>query len=72
MIKLGRTLFDYRIKLWSKICTAYLVYSEKEAREFLHKMQYDKMPALEKQRIDLLSNDFDPKNNWWGSMETKD
>ncbi len=27
---------------------------------------------LEKQRLDYLSKDFDPGNNWWGSKVTKD
>jgi len=25
------------------------------------------MPQLEKQRLEFLSKDFDPGNNWWGS-----
>lgn len=29
-------------------------------------------PALEKQRMNFLSKDFDPGNNWWGSFVTKD
>jgi arylsulfatase A-like enzyme len=29
-------------------------------------------PQLEKQRLNFLSKDFDPGNNWWGSMVTKD
>lgn len=31
-----------------------------------------RLPRLEKQRMDMLSDDYDPKNNWWGSKETID
>ena len=30
------------------------------------------LPALEKERMDYLSKDFDPNNNWWGSKITID
>jgi hypothetical protein len=29
------------------------------------------MPQLEKQRLEFLSEDFDPGNNWWGSQTNK-
>lgn len=29
-------------------------------------------PALEKQRLDFLSQDFEPNTDWWGSKVTKD
>lgn len=29
-------------------------------------------PQLEKQRLQFLSPDFDPENNWWGSKVTRD
>lgn len=31
-----------------------------------------RLPELERQRMNFLSKDFDPGNNWWGSMVTKD
>lgn len=31
-----------------------------------------KLPALEKQRLRMLSKDFDPGNNWWGSLVPED
>ncbi|WP_346856033.1 sulfatase [uncultured Draconibacterium sp.] len=30
------------------------------------------LPALEKQRLNFLSKDFDPANNWWGSQAVND
>ena len=70
--ELNKELFDYLTEVGAKYAKPDPEYSEEKAREFLHKMLYGKMPALEKQRMELLSNDFDPKNNWWGSMVTKD
>ena len=31
-----------------------------------------RLPNLEKRRFEFLSEDFNPENNWWGSMVTKD
>lgn len=41
------------------------------------KAQYEKVvnrlwPAREKERLNFLSKDFDPGNNWWGSMVVED
>ncbi|PXX30418.1 sulfatase [Arenibacter sp. ARW7G5Y1] len=70
--ELNMELFDYLTEVGAKYAKPDPEYSEEKAREFLHKMEYEKMPALEKQRMEMLSNDFDPNNNWWGSMVTKD
>lgn len=32
----------------------------------------EQLPALEKQRLDVLSQDFKPNDDWWGSQLTKD
>ena len=32
----------------------------------------ERWPALEKQRLDFLAEDFEPNENWWGSKVTKD
>jgi arylsulfatase A-like enzyme len=44
---------------------------EKEAA-YLESIVNVKLPKLEKQRMDFLSEDFDPGNMWWGSMHTED
>ena len=44
----------------------------------LKRAKYDKMirekrlPNLEKERIEMLSKDFTPNKDWWGSKVTKD
>jgi len=45
--------------------------AEKE-EEYLQRVIKNRWPQLEKQRLDFLSPAFDPGNNWWGSMVTKD
>jgi len=47
-------------------------YSAEKEREYLERIVNNRWPNLEKQRMDFLSEDFDPKNDWWGSMVTKD
>ena len=42
-------------------------YHEKRERAYLKKIKEERLPQLEKHRRDLLSKDFDPGNNWWGS-----
>lgn len=70
--QLGTELFDYLTEVGASYPTPDPEYSEAKAREYLYKMEHEKMPSLEKQRMDMLSKDFDPKNNWWGSMLTND
>ena len=43
-------------------------YDEGEEKEYLKSIEYKRMPRLEKERLNFLSNKFDPGNNWWGSM----
>ncbi len=47
-------------------------YSAEKEQEYLDRIVNKRWPQLEKQRLDFLSEDFDPKNNWWGSMVTND
>ncbi|MBT3382803.1 MAG: sulfatase [Prolixibacteraceae bacterium] len=41
-------------------------------KEYLERVVNSRLPNLEKQRMNFLSKDFDPKNNWWGSFITND
>lgn len=47
-------------------------YSAEKEQAYLERVEKVRMPQLEKQRLNFLSEDFDPGNNWWGSMVTKD
>ncbi len=48
------------------------IYNAEKEEEYLQRIVNNRLPNLEKQRMNFLSKDFDPKNNWWGSMVTKD
>ena len=54
--------YPERDPLWTK---------EKEATH-IKKVIEERWPRLEKQRLEFLSPDFNPGNNWWGSRITKD
>ncbi|MDX1284673.1 MAG: sulfatase-like hydrolase/transferase [Draconibacterium sp.] len=45
--------------------------AEREAAH-MDRIINNRWPALERQRMNFLSKDFDPGNNWWGSMVTND
>jgi arylsulfatase A-like enzyme len=47
-------------------------YSAEKEKKHLQYIVNKRWPQLEKQRLNFLSKDFDPKNNWWGSYVTND
>lgn len=65
--KLGVVLFDYLEEAGAKFPKPDPEYDAKKEEEYLKKVVSVRMPKLEKQRLDFLSNDYDPGNNWWGS-----
>jgi arylsulfatase A-like enzyme len=46
-------------------------YSKEKEMEYLEKIRTELMPSLEKRRLEFLSKDFDPENDWWGSRGPK-
>jgi len=65
-------LFDYLKKVGAKFPEKDPVYSGEAEKKYLQDIVKNKLPQLEKQRLQFLSKDFDPKNDWWGSSVTKD
>ena len=47
-------------------------YDEALSLERKNRIVNERWPALEQQRLEFLSDDFDPGNNWWGSRVTED
>ncbi|MBU3011340.1 sulfatase [Polaribacter vadi] len=70
--QLNKELFDYLKEVKAKYPMNDPNYSETKAKDYLYNVEHKKMPSLEKQRIKMLSNNFQPNKNWWGSMITKD
>lgn len=65
--ELNNELFEYLKNVNVKYPTKDPEYSEIEEMNHLENVRKVKLPQLEKQRIEFLTNDFDPGNNWWGS-----
>lgn len=45
-------------------------YDADKERQYLQRVITEKLPQLERQRMEFLSPEFDPGNNWWGSEVT--
>lgn len=70
--KLSKKLFAYLNKVGANYPENDPQYDESVEAKYLKSVRDNKMPRLEKQRMRLLSKDFDPGNNWWGSCVTND
>ena len=72
MKKLHKELFDYLTEVGTSYPKPDPEYSEVKEKELLYKTEFEKMPSLEEQRMNMLSKEFEPNKDWWGSMVTKD
>jgi len=70
--ELSEKLFSYLNEVGAKYPEKDPEYDPQKEKEYLQKVINERWPRLEKQRLEFLSKDFDPGNNWWGSMVTKD
>ena len=70
--ELNLALFSYLEEVGAKYPEDDPEYSAELEMQYLDKIRNERWPALEKQRLDYLSEDFDPGNNWWGSRVTDD
>ena len=44
----------------------------KKREKYEEQIKNKLLPKLEKERVNMLSDDFQPNENWWGSKTTKD
>ena len=70
--RLHAELFDYLKKVGAHFPEKDPEYSVEIEKEYRLKMVNTLLPQLINQRKAMLSPDFNPKNNWWGSQVTKD
>lgn len=70
--ELDRELFDYLGEVGASFPEHDPLYDPAKERDHLDKIRNMKVPALEAQRMNFLSEDYEPGNDWWGSMVTKD
>ncbi len=64
---LHNALFDYLEKVGARFPERDPLYDEEAERERLERIARVRMSQLEEQRLQVLSPDFDPQNDWWGS-----
>ena len=70
--ELSKQLFNYLNEVGARYPEKDPIYNAEKEKAHLVKVANKRLPALEHQRMQFLSKDFDPKNNWWGSLITKD
>ena len=70
--QLSTELFAYLKSVNAKYPVHDPLYDAAKEKAYLQKVATDGLKRQEMLRMKLLSKDFDPKNNWWGSAGTKD
>jgi arylsulfatase A-like enzyme len=65
--QLSKNLFDFLHEAGARFPEKDPEYDEELERKRLEQVRTDLMPRLEKQRLEFLSENYDPGNNWWGS-----
>ncbi|WP_439484182.1 sulfatase [Cyclobacterium plantarum] len=65
--RLSEQLFAYLDEVGALYPEKDPMYDPAKEQEYLKRVRNVRMPALEKQRMEFLSKDFDPGNQWWGS-----
>ncbi|NEW81290.1 MAG: sulfatase [Mariniphaga sp.] len=65
-------LFDYLKNVGAKFPRKDPEYNAQAEKEYEQNIVDKLWPSLEKQRKEMLSSEFKPDNDWWGSVVTKD
>lgn len=60
-------LFDYLEQTNASFPRNDPEYDPEKEKEYLEKVKNKRLPQLEKKRLEYLSKEFDPGDNWWGS-----
>ena len=70
--KMSEQLFEMLNEMGARYPEKDPEYNPELEKEYLERIVNQRWPQLENQRLRFLSEDFEPGNNWWGSMVTKD
>jgi len=70
--KLSKKLHDWLIEVNAKYPTADDEFEKDKLETYHNKVTNELWPKLEKERLDMLSKDFKPNADWWGSKTTMD
>lgn len=69
---LHHKLFGYLKKVGAEFPVKDAQYNSQKEQNYLEEVKDKNLPKLEKSRMNYLSKEYDPGNNWWGSVVTKD
>ncbi|WP_372775375.1 sulfatase [Mangrovibacterium sp.] len=72
VFRLREELFDYLNQAGAELPLKDPEYSPEDEQLYQQKIIDKNLPRLEKQRLEMLSKDYQPNNDWWGSMVTVD
>lgn len=64
---LSKQLTNYLVDTGAKFPVKDPLYDSGEEAEYLNRIENELLPDLEKQRLEYLSPEYSPGNNWWGS-----
>ena len=67
--QLDKILFDYLNEVGANFPKKDPIYDAQKEEEFLKKVATKKLQNLEKKRMEVLSDDFKPNVDWWGSSQ---
>lgn len=65
--QLSQKLTQYLSETGAKFPSKDPEYDPEQEQQYLEKIEEELLPRLEKQRMEYLSPDYSPGNNWWGS-----
>lgn len=66
--KLGNELFAYLKETGARFPVPDPLYDAAREQQYLEMIRNKRWPALENQRLEFLSEAYDPGNHWWGSQ----
>ena len=66
--KLSKQLFEMLNEMGTRYPERDPEWTKEAEEKYLERIRTERMPRLEKQRMEFLSKDFNPGNNWWGSQ----
>lgn len=66
--QLGNSLTKYLLEAEATFPVTDTMYDQEAEARHLEQIKNELLPRLEQQRLDYLSPDYSPGNNWWGSQ----
>ena len=70
--EMSQKLFTMLNEMGAKYPSKDPEYDPELEKQWIERQRNERLPQLEKHRLEILSEDFNPGNNWWGSMVTND